>query len=382
MTMELPPDILFYKILPRLPAKSIGRFRTVSKQWHSVLRTPLFEKLHLQHATNDHHQNHHKLLIIPYDSPCVFNTIDCEAPEDGLTPSRLLPFDFDPSSEKMKLLTSFDGLICVGIAKLSCGDEYSDLILWNPLTGDYKKLSKPDNSHKACYKRRRKAFGLYYSDDDYKLLSVTRDSDAYIYSLKSDSWRKVDSSSKDLKKGIDNRISKHWWPSTLLNENLYFLNYADKRDPLDPSHRISYYSIIRFDTNTEKFTEIATPSFGVPDVITCFNHQGCIHVYGVYGVIRLNSIVFGVELWRMDGDGGDWKKVVVSDPIPNSMCIKPLHLMRDGNCLIHSISEGLVYKIDLATNTKNLSCSFSARGLDTSPTGKYIQTLVSPNRYL
>ncbi|CAH1451581.1 unnamed protein product [Lactuca virosa] len=88
-----------------------------------------------------------------------------------------------------------------------------------------------------------------------------------------------------------------------------------------------------------------------------------------------------------DGDGygdGDWKKVVVSDPILNSMCIKPLHLMRDGNCLIHSISEGLVYKIDLATNTKNLSCSITDPdgGMNTCPTGKYIETLVSPYRYL
>ncbi|CAH1451578.1 unnamed protein product [Lactuca virosa] len=277
--------------------------------------------MHLHH----HHQNHHKLLVFstttPTPTPC-FHIMDCEAPDDGLTASRPLPFE-EATHKNMTLLTSFSGLVCVGIT--SCG-EYSHLILWNPLTDDYTKLSKPhDNSLKDCYNQSGKAFGLYYSssDNDFRLLRVTQDYDAYIYSLRFDTWRKI---------------------------------HNDSREELK--------------TDINSF-------FGNVEV-TCLSHRGCIHLYVIDAV---NFTGWGLELWRMDGDG-DWKKVqgIVSDNV-FMVNIHPLHLMKDGNCLTHSGSEDLVYKIDLGCHMENISCLFKAHGLDIPPPGKYIESLVSPNRY-
>lgn len=270
----------------------------------------------------------------------------------------------------MTLLTSFSGLVCVGIT--SCG-EYSHLILWNPLTDDYTKLTKPhDNSLKDCYNQSGKAFRLYYnsSDNDFRLLRVTQDYDAYIYSLRFDTWRKIDNDSIDEFKRKSNRKQESWWPSTPLNEKLYFLKYT-----IDPLVQLSYYSVIKFDTNTERFTKISTPFFGNVEV-TCLSHQGCIHLY-VIDVVNFKG--WGLELWRMDGDG-DWKKVqgIVSDNV-FMVNIHPLHLMKDGNCLTYSGSEDLVYKIDLGCHLESISCMFKAHGLDISPAGKYIESLVSPN---
>ncbi|GJX42819.1 hypothetical protein Tco_0257809 [Tanacetum coccineum] len=67
--------------------------------------------------------------------------------------------------------------------------------------------------------RFRSIFGLYYSccEDDYKFLFVDYfDHNVYIYSLKSDSWRKVDVFQHTLHPGSPSR-------GTYLNENLYFL---------------------------------------------------------------------------------------------------------------------------------------------------------------
>ncbi|XP_023733977.1 putative F-box only protein 15 [Lactuca sativa] len=227
ITTELPHEILFYNILPRLPAESLHRFRYVSKQWHMFLSSPEFIKLHLHHVTNDHHQNHHKLLVLSTTAPCNLHTIDCESPESGLSRSRPIPFKVCP--ENMTIMTSCNGLVCVGITKRKYDDKYHNLILWNPLTDDYKKLSK-SHSCKECYEVCGGPYGLYYSysHDDYRLLRVTHDRHAYIYSLKSDSWRKLDSSTSDLK-SITCLISESWGESIVQNEKVYFIKQGKRR---------------------------------------------------------------------------------------------------------------------------------------------------------
>ncbi|KAJ9542005.1 hypothetical protein OSB04_028511 [Centaurea solstitialis] len=143
--------------------------------------------------------------------------------------------------------------------------RYLDIILWNPLTGNYKSLSKV-NSHASCFMIPRRGYGLYYSscDNDYKLLRITESSSAYIYSLKSDSWRKVESTSC--------RFLKYWNNSSKTKINVWS------------------YSIIRFDTNTEKFTEIAAPS--LPYVAKC-----CFSLTVVTGCVHLCASSKGVNLW-------------------------------------------------------------------------------------
>ncbi|GJY31289.1 hypothetical protein Tco_0414784 [Tanacetum coccineum] len=56
----------------------------------------------------DEYQNQHKLLVLTETIPCKFSTIDCEAPENGLTPSRPLPFEGSPGD--IKILASSHGL--------------------------------------------------------------------------------------------------------------------------------------------------------------------------------------------------------------------------------------------------------------------------------
>ncbi|GJX78457.1 homeobox-leucine zipper protein HAT22-like protein [Tanacetum coccineum] len=73
---------------------------------------------------------------------------------------------------------------------------YSNLIILNPLTNEYKRLSK-SNSPKECNYTPYSwsLFRFYYSccEDDYKLLFVNfLDDKVHIYALRTDSWRKVD----------------------------------------------------------------------------------------------------------------------------------------------------------------------------------------------
>lgn len=149
MANSFPQDVLLFHILPRLPAISISRFMYVSKQLYSFLSSDMFKKMHNPYLAR--HQNHDKFLFVSGTSPHMFGTFDCEAPGSGLVPSRFtLPFD--AKAKGIEFVASFHGLVCVGIVMNHTNYEYSDLILWNPLTRDYKTLSKP-NSHMSCYNR-------------------------------------------------------------------------------------------------------------------------------------------------------------------------------------------------------------------------------------
>ncbi|CAH1452106.1 unnamed protein product [Lactuca virosa] len=377
MTTDLPPDILLFNILPRLPVKSIRRFLCVSRQWQSFLTTPVFAKLQLHHVTNDDHQNHLKLLLLSYTTPCNFCTIDCETPKDGLTVSRPLPFE-DGSRMYISILASLHGLICIKRRRFINEVEDTDLILWNPLTSDYKTLSTP-SSDKQCFNiKYRGRFGLYYtsSDDDYKLLCVTKYPKVYIYSLKSDSWRKVES---------PKRTSKRIYflmPSVLLNEKLYFL----KEKQICGEH--PSYLIMSFCTKTEKLSEIATPLFrqqrterwGIGKERTVCKDfmvlRGSIH----FCVAFTDSLgeYSTIELWRMNADG-DWTKMIAYSPLERVFRYeKPLHIMRNGDWLMYR--EGHVYQRDMKKHTNDIMCRF--KDMEINQRWKYMETLVSPNQYM
>lgn len=258
-----------------------------------------------------------------------------------------LPFKGDNFS----VVASSHGMVCYHDIR------HSDLILWNPVRGDYKTLSK-SGSHEECYDYNGGPFGLYYSssDDDYKLLRVTLYTDVYIYSLKSDSWRKV-----ELEEDFRSPLIS-WMPSTaLLNEKLYFLQKRVSKE------NDIHYSIIRFDTKTEQFTEIATPfsknfeRYSLSFLVL----RGYIHVCE-------NIAKRGVIMWRMDGDG-DWTKVVSLFP----WCLEPLHLMRNDNWLMRSNKGNHLYQVDMKKHTKTKLCSLPR----TTTIVEYKETIVSPNSY-
>lgn len=270
-----------------------------------VLKTDMCASIHLHHVTNNDCQNHHKLLLISDTTTTYpyYSSLDCEAPENGLTPSRSFPFKVDLTN--MRILSSCNGLICVRIIKGKHPRKFFDLILWNPLTGDYKTLSKANSLIECFDDGNRWAFQLYYnsSNDDYRLLLVTRDHKVHIYSLKSDSWRDAGNMQ------LPHRFPGYRWPSICFNDKFYFLA------PNRVSCSFHSYPIIRFDTETENFTEIAAPSFSNSNIYAhflCFIVlRGCIHVYMTYDDFNLDvkQERFTFKVWKMEEDG-NWAQVV------------------------------------------------------------------------
>nr|XP_043638141.1 F-box protein At2g07140-like [Erigeron canadensis] len=250
--------------------------------------------------------------------------MDCEAPDGGLIAERYhLPSLKYLYKVKVNAQTSLHGLICV------CGKN-NKLVLWNPLTGEFKVLINP------CAKK-VKVLGLYYtgtSNKDYKLLSVTSILNVHTYSLKSNSWRKVDSidnyqtlSDLGVRRGA---ISSSTW----FNGNLYFLIER---------------SVLKFDTQMEKFTIIPThPSFKDLNikVLTMNLKKGVIHLGVKYETeisLHQQSKKACIQLWRMTTDE-IWEKVGLSYRVDISM--DPFHWLRNKTWLMIESLDQKLYKVD------------------------------------
>ncbi|GKC77002.1 putative F-box domain-containing protein [Tanacetum coccineum] len=270
------------------------------------------------------HLEERKLFLNYSSEAAMFYTIDCESLPDNAPCSRPLPQFVARSPQYTRILTSFHGLVCLGIKKNLRGDF--DIILWNPVTTEFKRLSKPsDLDNMECSGR---GYGLYYCSgaDDYMLLVVTVSCNAYIYSLKSDSWRKLDTKPP---------FQYYLRPGFCLNQNIYFL-----------SHNITEGSM-RFDTKAKRFHKMKNPP--VPDgsdspcspAITV--QKGSIHLCAMYGWTCI--------MWKFIADEDIWRKLVTYQLLPNNdtLGLYPLHVTSNGNLLMidHKHGGNRICQVDL-----------------------------------
>ncbi|MFS7900090.1 putative F-box domain-containing protein [Helianthus anomalus] len=147
---DLPVHTIVFEILTRVPAKDVGRSKSVCKQWYTLLSTQDFVRIHCSRSLVSSNQ---RVLLID-DLTCSVHPIIFQSN------------DYGPSSI---------------------------LLLWNPTTTAFKHLSTPD-SH-GFYINNLDAIGLYVdADDDYKVLHIKRRSGVlgvYVYSREVDSWRNI-----------------------------------------------------------------------------------------------------------------------------------------------------------------------------------------------
>nr|XP_043626118.1 F-box protein At2g07140-like [Erigeron canadensis] len=349
----LPRRIIFFHILPRLPVSSLQRCRSVCKGWHSFLKSRLFANLHNRHLTNGSVvQLRPKLLFLPREHPWSgFRIMDCEAPGDGSISQVRYPLPFVPANTYfIQALSSLHGLVCVCLHKKN---QVTDLVIWNPLTGESKTLSKTNPCFNKLYFLHPMSLGLYYNaaDDDYKLLVVSSyDLGVHIYSLKSDSWRNVDSTDNyQTLSHFKPRRAEGWVLSngTWSNGNLYFLYARNKRPWSTDKKRRRQPSIIKFDAKIEKFTVIPTPP-SLMDLDVTYSSMnvegGIIHLGVKYETSRyVYSTNANIQMWRMIGDQGNWEKVGGQHKVDN--LLEPLHWI--GNKTWLMIKNGRdIYKVD------------------------------------
>ncbi|CAH9104444.1 unnamed protein product [Cuscuta epithymum] len=234
------------EILSRLPAKTLMRFKCVSKRWNSLISGPAFANLQLRRANRDGSRLF--LTTAPPQSldynNGAFRKLSYPAAMMKGGPSS----DFIPTW----ILGSCNGLIGFRGSSLRYG--YAGEFLWNPTTGDYKEL--PDAPHLQCLIYWPTLSGVGYNDsrDDYGVLhgftktqsKGTRKTILQLYTLKTGRWRQIqDEAAPDLVSYLKGR-SISW------NGDMFWLGYKPN----------GVHCMGSFDLKEEKFKEIQLPLLG------------------------------------------------------------------------------------------------------------------------
>ncbi|KAL3840676.1 hypothetical protein ACJIZ3_025267 [Penstemon smallii] len=337
-TPDLPQEILI-EIFSRLPTKSVGKFKCLSKSWRGLLSTTQFIKLHLTRIAHEE-----SLILI--------------SPSNSLH-SITLPIKYDSISRSIELTNTWTKVVgsCNGLALLANDDD--EVFVVNPITLQQVKI--PDSPLTLEEEESLTTYGFGYdcSSDDYKIVALsyfdTYDTDCVdtfveVYSLKRGVWKRVNNYGLDVPElpcGAFVNGAIHWVAST-----------RESGNPL---------VIAAFDLANETFYEIPSP-IADDDSVLCelVVLGGCLCM-----VITEGSNVTCFWVMKNCGLVESWTKFSV-DVDPQWNIDKPLCFIGDDEVLLLTLNESLiVYNL----KEKMVSAGIPGRFADG---GTFVESLVSP----
>lgn len=192
MAEYLPPELII-KILSMLPSKSLLRFRSVCKSWHSLISSPEFSPTHLHNFNKFnprnlvrcclwtekkevytvHHDDQHLTLDAPIDFP--FNLLRDEYGTIFFT-----------------LIACCKGVVCLYNER----SPKNEILLWNPSIRRKVSLTPPSYRPELTL-----VFGFGYcaNSNDYKVVRLAYDRsnlidrpEVEIYTVKTAIWKPIE----------------------------------------------------------------------------------------------------------------------------------------------------------------------------------------------
>ncbi|KAJ8774503.1 hypothetical protein K2173_016949 [Erythroxylum novogranatense] len=248
MNTELPNEIIYTHILPRLPAKSLIRFGCVSKYWNEVIHDPSFDRLR---------KRTHVLItswsVVGDESKIHFVSVPVREDATLEPPVHLFSLPID----KHYILQSLNGLLCIHRANLLypyLGDK--PVYIFNPSTRELVTVPvdgslRSETSHVSYY------FGFSPCSNEFKVLGLRRcftmefePTSIYceIYTLGSGSWRRI-----NVPVPFDPDELIYYTDPICFNGALHWM-------------RESQNSIVAFDVGDECFREFQNPD-GYPNPV-------------------------------------------------------------------------------------------------------------------
>ncbi|KAH7843924.1 hypothetical protein Vadar_022450 [Vaccinium darrowii] len=353
--LKLPvlPQELVTEILLRLPVKTLIRFRSVCKSWCSIIYEPQFVKKHLSLATKDDDINHWRVIICyKYRDlkSCSLQSIFHDSYGCAMDPC----YPFMTLQRGVGIVGSCNGLVCIYY--------YEKLVdnccLWNPSTRE---------SHILPYYGEGTNFGFSYGfgydsfNDDYKVIRVgfaKGPTEVKVYSLKTDSWRRIEGFPSNLIIFRPLESSKHvngsiHWTATNLSSNSWV--------------------ITALDLGEETYKEIPKPNYVKEFALVSVRAlKGCLCV------VCEDDLSFDVWVMNDYGRKESWTKLVSMLYLPERIqCSIPLWYMKDGGILVNLNGAFAIY--DLVNHTLKHPLIYDS--LDLHQADIYVESLVSPNAH-
>nr|XP_023911842.1 F-box/kelch-repeat protein At3g23880-like [Quercus suber] len=260
---ERVPDDVVEDILGHVPVKSLTRFRCVSKSWDSIITDPTFITKHLKLNLNQSESlistNTHSgyLLYTAEDknsspSSKQLCTVVCN---NDRTLTQVSRFEIPSLFEKFSIVGFCNGLFCLASRDNRDNDLNHIIYLWNPSIRMFKKLLATSFTDEDT----TSIIGLAYNsqNNDFKILRLVSffgeqkaEAEAEIYSLSTDSWRKVVISMESLR-----GYEPNFGTIAFVRPRCIFLNGTLHTEAITSRHHF----ILSFDVNDESFREIMLP---------------------------------------------------------------------------------------------------------------------------
>ncbi|XP_076958856.1 F-box protein At1g11270-like [Bidens hawaiensis] len=335
--------------------KSLLQFRTVSKQWKSVIDSSRFITSHGVNQT----QSHLLLLAFGIDFEDKFVSIV----DDDVTLShhhKLSP-PINIPIFRAAMLGCCRGLVC-----LSAFDPQSqkDLVfVWNPSIRKCVGITIPSKSYSY-----ELGFGVCPITNDPKLVRLTSETDtdhkaADVFALSSGVWRSVP-------------MNLHWPCKEMhfspyhvvIDTVIHWVAY----DRITDSHHV----IVSFDLSTEEFEEV--------DLSLALPHPIILSISKLNGslvVLDLNPGAMVCDVWMMIKNGGSkssfTKLFTVSfNPTPETMCYRIIGFRKNGEPMV-----GHMRQLDEVIQTTLEVCDTNSKQLNEVETGISCRTSFSMASY-
>ncbi|XP_071728085.1 F-box/kelch-repeat protein At3g23880-like [Rutidosis leptorrhynchoides] len=294
---HLPPDLV-EEILPFLQPKSLGRFKSVSKQWYSLISSPEFIKSHIQKFTkNNPNPNPTHLILFPENGASMCS-VDIKQLNTQITPATLTAKRLNLPEQWVWTIGSCNGLVLVDYVfnNVLVDGIYNNLWLVNPTSRNTLEVSA-GSCIDGTY-----GFGYDSSTDDYKVICipykpVPESSYVRVYSLRNNSWNRLPNFPYQL------HVYSSQRSGVLLNNNLHWVVRS----------RHSTLIIAALSLASEEFQEIELP-YAINYDETKYS-QLC--AFGGKLVVVFYADGFHVpnELWVMEeyGDPKSWTKLCITE---------------------------------------------------------------------
>ncbi|KAL7096289.1 hypothetical protein ACP275_10G071400 [Erythranthe tilingii] len=256
------PDDLIVDILLRLPVKSLGKFKCVSKQWRRLITDPRFNSLHRELCSQNPSilmVKKYPLLREPHMRKCT--TVDlCAFNFNGFRKNHEFSLYLDDDEKNIEMLPSKRGLVCFV--------SESGFYACNPSTQITTKL--PEAS--CCTSGEVNAgMGYVAERDEYVLvhlfdrsldIHVDYDIGCEVLTLRDGedcSWKVVDANCPFVVRG---------W-GVLVNNVFYWMIW-------DEYNELGDEAIVSFDLEKEEFGIVAPP-------------EGCFDPHGAWSLVELGG---------------------------------------------------------------------------------------------
>ncbi|GJT94908.1 uncharacterized mitochondrial protein-like protein [Tanacetum coccineum] len=241
MSDNIPFDIQS-EIMKRLPVKSLIQFRSVSKQWKSLIDSAKFIKnYHIIHTN----PQHHLLVIYELDFVETYTSIV----DNNTFPQQKFPLTAPEYLSLLRntfTLSSVDGLVCF------CGDvdwRTRMAVIWNPTVRKSVGIVIPISKGVDIVV----GFGVCPDTSDPKLVKIIVDEinsmwEVDVFTLSTRVWKTVYT-------GVPFKLGDLSWSQVFVNGVIYF--HACDSIYLDDGVRSNF--VILFDLKSEKFGEVCLP---------------------------------------------------------------------------------------------------------------------------